>query len=564
MTEEKAAATANLEELKQFMTLDRAACADILRLRPIVEREMSAVLDAFYGKVRATPRLSAFFRDDTHMAAAKAAQLKHWDAIGSGRFDDRYAAGVRAIGLAHARVGLEPAWYIAGYAVVVDRLVKAIVSELWPTGLLHRGGRKPADEAGAAIGALVKAALLDVAFAISVYVEAAETARVAAAEEAKAEERARVANSIGAGLAQLADNDLTCRMQDDLPEAYSKLKSDFDGAIARLGETFGGVKSAAEAVHSSAQEITAASNDLARRTEQQASSLEETSAALGQVTTAVGDNAEGAKRARAVVATTRDDAELGAGIVRRGRGDEQDREIVAADQPDYRRHRRDRFPDQPARAQCRDRSGPRRRSRPRLRGRRFRSARAGAAFGRGGQEDQDADLDFERASRRRRRTGGRDRRGARPDRGEGLANQRSRRSNGFERRGTVDQPSADRGSGQSHGPGDPTERRDVGTGERRQPVAGDGERATGAPRRAIQGAAQRRRTAPSTRIENRRRRICVCGANESLIPPPRTNGQHFNGTLCNRAAAFIERIIEANGLINACQPLSRISSEFFN
>ena len=314
--EKTATAIANLEELTQFMSLDPAACAGILSLKPVVERELPAALDAFYDKVRATPRLSAFFRDDAHMAAAKSAQLKHWDAIGSARFDDRYAAGVRAIGLAHARVGLEPAWHIAGYAVVVDRLVKAIVGELWPKGLLS-GGRKAADAAGAALGALVKAALLDMDFAISVYVEAAEAARVKAAEEAEAEERARVASSIGAGLARIADNALTCRMQDDLPEAYGKLKTDFDSAIARLGEAFGGVKSGAEAVYSSAEEITAASNDLARRTEQQASNLEETAAALDQVATAVGKNAEGAKRARAVVAATHDDTELGAGIVRR-------------------------------------------------------------------------------------------------------------------------------------------------------------------------------------------------------------------------------------------------------
>jgi methyl-accepting chemotaxis protein len=317
VTEKKATAIASLEELTQFMSLDPAACASILRLKPIVEREMPAALDAFYDKVRATPRLSAFFGDDAHMAAAKAAQINHWDAISAGRFDERYVAGVRAIGLAHARIGLEPAWYVAGYAVVVDRLVKAIVSELWPSGFLSGGSRRAADAAGAALGALVKSALLDMDFAISVYVEAAEAARVKAAEEAKVEERARVASSIGAGLAQLADNDLTCRMHDDLPEAYAKLKADFDSAVERLGEAFGGIKSATDAVHSSAQEITAASNDLARRTEQQASSLEETSAALGQVTTAVGANADGAKRARAVVAATRDDTELGAGIVRR-------------------------------------------------------------------------------------------------------------------------------------------------------------------------------------------------------------------------------------------------------
>ena len=126
------------------MSLDLAACAGILRLKPIVEREMPAALDAFYGKVRATPRLSAFFRDDAHMAAAKAAQINHWDAIGSGRFDERYVAGVRAIGLAHARVASTGLVH-RRLRRVVDRLVKAVVGELWPSGFLNRGWRKAAE-----------------------------------------------------------------------------------------------------------------------------------------------------------------------------------------------------------------------------------------------------------------------------------------------------------------------------------------------------------------------------------------------------------------------------------
>jgi methyl-accepting chemotaxis protein len=317
MAEGGSTATASLNDLLEFMSLDAASCKGIRGLKSIVERELPLALDAFYEKVRATPRLAAFFRDNAHMEGAKAAQIKHWDAIGSAQFDERYVLGVRAIGLAHARIGLEPLWYIGGYALLVDRLIKAIVRERWPTGFFAGGARKAADETGAAIGAVVKAALLDMDFAVSIYIEAAEAARAKAAAEAKAHERARVVDSIGAGLARLADNDLTCRMQGDLPEAYAKLRSDFDGAVERLGEAVGGVKAAAEGVYSSAQEITAASNDLARRTEQQASSLEETSAALGQVSAAVGANADGAKQARAIVAATRDDAKLGADIMRR-------------------------------------------------------------------------------------------------------------------------------------------------------------------------------------------------------------------------------------------------------
>jgi len=415
MTEDKSTATASLEDLIEFMGLDPAACAGILRLKPIVEREMPAALDAFYGKVRATPRLSAFFRDDAHMAAAKAAQINHWDAIGSGRFDERYVAGVRAIGLAHARVGLEPAWYIAGYAMIVDSLVKAVVGDLWPRGFLSRGGREAANEVGASIGALVKAVLLDMDFAISVYVEAAEAARVKAAEEAKAEERARVATSIGAGLARLADNDLTCRMQDDLPEAYGKLKTDFDGAIERLGEAFGGVKSATEAVHSSAQEINAASNDLARRTEQQASSLERRlrRSARSRPPWATMRSAPSGPRGRRRHARRRGTR---AGIVRRAvdamskieKSSQQISQIIGVIDEIG-------LSDQSARAQCgveAARAGDAGRGfavvASEVRALALRSAEAAKG-------DQGAYLDLDRAGGGRRPTGGRDRRGAPAD-----------------------------------------------------------------------------------------------------------------------------------------------------
>ncbi|MFK5004609.1 hypothetical protein ACI4AP_28855, partial [Klebsiella pneumoniae] len=52
----------------------------------------------------------------------------------------------------------------------------------------------------------------------------AELERRRAQEQAIAEERARVSNSIGAGLARLAAKDLTFRLADDVPEAYVRLR----------------------------------------------------------------------------------------------------------------------------------------------------------------------------------------------------------------------------------------------------------------------------------------------------------------------------------------------------
>ena len=119
---------------------------------------------------------------------------------------------------------------------------------------------------------------------------------------------------LGAGLARLAAKDLTYRMSQDIPEAYRKLQTDFNTAIAQLEEAITGVTGTAGAIHSGSREISTAADDLSRRTEQQAASLEETAAALDEITATVKKAATGATHAREVVATAKHDAEQ-SGIV---------------------------------------------------------------------------------------------------------------------------------------------------------------------------------------------------------------------------------------------------------
>jgi hypothetical protein len=52
----------------------------------------------------------------------KTAQSTHWARLFDGSFDDAYIQGVRTIGLMHNKIGLEPRWYIGGYAFVLSRL----------------------------------------------------------------------------------------------------------------------------------------------------------------------------------------------------------------------------------------------------------------------------------------------------------------------------------------------------------------------------------------------------------------------------------------------------------
>ena len=116
-----------LAERLDFIGMDGPTRATLSALRPLIERSIGKALEIFYDKVTATAGTRKFFADDRHKAAAKDAQRRHWAVIAGAEFDEHYVSGVKKIGQAHARVGLEPRWYIGGYALVMEQVIGAIV-----------------------------------------------------------------------------------------------------------------------------------------------------------------------------------------------------------------------------------------------------------------------------------------------------------------------------------------------------------------------------------------------------------------------------------------------------
>ncbi len=315
--QENATTESALTDRLRFVKLDAKSAEQVRELKPIIDRELPIGLDKFYEQIRVTEQVRKFFRGEDHIANAKKAQINHWQAISSCTFDSRYSVNAHAIGKTHSRIGLEPRWYIGGYSLIIEHLVSAIVNEVWPKSLLRRG-KADANKIGAALGSLVKAALIDMDFAVSVYLdeEAATRAKLAAERERAAQDQRHAVERLASALARLAEKDLTCQIADDLPEAFRQLQHDFNSVVAQLAAAFRNVSHAAEGVLSSSKEIATASNDLSHRAEQQASSLEETAAALNQITTAVGKTAEGARHAKDVVADARGEAQQSSEIVR--------------------------------------------------------------------------------------------------------------------------------------------------------------------------------------------------------------------------------------------------------
>jgi methyl-accepting chemotaxis protein len=308
----------SLDQRLRFFKFDERTRSNIRSLKPFLEEELSGALDAFYEQIRAFPETRRFFSDDGQIDKAHKAQRRHWANIVTGDYGDSYVAAVRTIGQVHARIGLEPRWYIGGYALIAEQLIHAKVRRHRPTTgwMGKKRNAQKGQELAESLSALVKSIMLDMDFVIATYLEVAEEERCRSEKVAIAKEQELVVDSLGKGIEKLAHGDLLFRLNDTLPPAYEKLRVDFNASMEKLQQAMLTINTNADAIRAGTDEIAVASDDLSRRTEQQAASLEETAAALDEITATVNKTAEGAKHARDVVSTAKSDAEKSGVVVR--------------------------------------------------------------------------------------------------------------------------------------------------------------------------------------------------------------------------------------------------------
>jgi len=313
-----------LRERLDFIQLDERGRSALRDGRAVLERALPEALEALYDQIRRTPEARAKFKDEASIARAKRAQSGHWNTILSADLDARYAEEAARIGRAHGNTGVEPHWYISGYAFLLDRMIRGVLKESGRKGLFGRK-RATSDETAELVCAVVKAALLDLDLGISVQIEQAKAAQREADKERQAiiTEREKVVRALGQGLSRLAKGDLSARLDlgaalglGELPEALATMQRDFDSTAVKLERVIGAVSHTADDIASGASQISSAADDLSRRTEQQAAALEQTAAALDQITATVEKTAQGARQASEAVAGARGDAQKSEDVVR--------------------------------------------------------------------------------------------------------------------------------------------------------------------------------------------------------------------------------------------------------
>lgn len=270
-----------ISERLRFNCIDTDTATALRSAKSFILGELPAILDRFYDHVARFPQTNAFFKNREHMMHAKKMQIEHWARILDGRFDESYEASVNKIGQVHNKLGLEPRWYIGGYNALVTGLVAAI--DRMPTKLFDRSAGK---QKAAIQAAVIKAAMLDMDLAISVYIEEGRRDRRAVLD--------RLGNDFQQMIGSVAD--AIGNASGDLNVAAKNMTASAETSVRQSGivetasrDASAGVQAVAvatEQLSGSIREISRQVNDSARIAGEAVRNADETSATMRRLSEA--------------------------------------------------------------------------------------------------------------------------------------------------------------------------------------------------------------------------------------------------------------------------------------
>ncbi|MBN9315443.1 MAG: PAS domain S-box protein [Devosia sp.] len=109
--------------------------------------------------------------------------------------------------------------------------------------------------------------------------------------------RKSAVNMLGAGLARLAEGDLTAAIDTRFVGELEEVRIAFNETVGRFSRIVGRLRQTSRSLKTATGEILSGANDLAERTTRQAAAIEETSAAMAQLSSTVAGNAKRAETA---------------------------------------------------------------------------------------------------------------------------------------------------------------------------------------------------------------------------------------------------------------------------
>ncbi|AWI52108.1 diguanylate cyclase [Aquabacterium olei] len=153
-------ALADFVRRQAFLEFSPADVAELQALHDLLGDVAPGFVDAFYDHLARFDEIAPLIASPGVLDRLKLTQRAYFDSLTAGPYDASYLQRRLAIGMAHARVGLAPAWYLGAYSHYLVDLLPPMVERL---------GTDPARFVPA-LQALMKVVLLDIGLAIDSYI----------------------------------------------------------------------------------------------------------------------------------------------------------------------------------------------------------------------------------------------------------------------------------------------------------------------------------------------------------------------------------------------------------
>ena len=159
----------SLKQRLDFLRLDENTLNDLRDITPIAEKILPNVLRQFYMHLGKHPDIAKFFSGQDRIEHAATRQFEHWRQILRADFGPTYLTSVEKIGNVHAKIGLEPQYYLAGYTFLIEEALTDAQAHYSDKKGLSKKGLESFNKFR---HAFVRAAMLDMDLAIHFFNEA--------------------------------------------------------------------------------------------------------------------------------------------------------------------------------------------------------------------------------------------------------------------------------------------------------------------------------------------------------------------------------------------------------
>lgn len=269
-------AMVSLQDRLRFQNIDGDSRALLRELKPIIAEALPGLLDQFYAHVTQWPEMANMF-DARTIAHVKDKQIQHWMTIADADFGETYEASVRRIWETHARLGLPSTWFVGSYSILSAGIIAHVTKKFAKTGLFSAD---PSARVAKMASVLMKAVMLDLDFAVEIYIETGERLRRKAVSDLAAQFEREVGATVATfdkaadGLRSTGEN--VSAASDRVVERARRAGDAATGATANVAAVAG----ATTQMEASVREIASQVSDAAQIAETGVAKARETSGAV--------------------------------------------------------------------------------------------------------------------------------------------------------------------------------------------------------------------------------------------------------------------------------------------